>query len=158
MDQLNTILKNKSMRTLVYLFLTSVLFAASCEKKDPNPAQFYIRCKIDGQDYWPNGCANCMRGQLLGDTIFLMNANAGFQSVSIGIIKLDKVPISMMSYILDDNLQQNGHYDHSPLVNDIFKTGSTNTGELKITILDKANKIIAGTFFLKRIILYKIKP
>lgn len=146
------------MRTIVYLFLTSVLLAASCEKKDPNPAQFYIRCKIDGEDYWPNGCANFMRGQLQGDTTFLMNANAGFQSISIGIVKLDKVPISMMTYILDDNLQQNGLYDNSPQVNDIFKTGLTNTGEFKITSLDKANKIISGSFFLKRIILYKIKP
>ena len=90
-----------------------------------------------------------MRGQLLGDTVFLMNANAGFESVSIGIIKLDKVPITTTTYILDANKQQDGVYDNSPLVDDIFRTDSTHTGKLTITALDKANMIISGTFNFK---------
>ncbi len=90
-----------------------------------------------------------MRGQLLGDTVFLMNANAGYESVAIGIIKLDKTPISVTTYILNDNLQQNGIYDNSPQVNDIFKTDSSRVGVLIITTLDKTNRIIAGNFYFK---------
>ncbi len=137
------------MRNLLYLLIATVLLSASCHKQDPNPAQYYIRCKIDGQDYLPNNCANCMRGQILGDTTFLMNANAGFESVAIGVIKLDKVPIAVTSYILNDNPQQNGVYDNSPQVNDIFKTDATRTGLLNITTLDKPNKIVSGTFYFQ---------
>lgn len=137
------------MRQLLYLFLSTILIAISCEKQNNNPAQYYIRCNIDGQDYLPNNCANCMKGQLLGDTTFLLNANAGYESVAIGIIKLDKTPIAVTTYVLNDNLQQSGVYDNSPQVTDIFKTDATNIGELKITTLDKVNKIVAGTFYFQ---------
>ena len=90
-----------------------------------------------------------MGGQILGDTTFLLNANAGFESVDIGIIKLDKVPIKMTEYLLNKNLQQNGTYDNSPQVNDIFKTDATRTGKLVITSLDKSNKIVAGIFYFQ---------
>lgn len=137
------------MRQLLYLFLSTILIAISCEKQNNNPAQYYIRCNIDGQDYLPNNCANCMKGQLLGDTTFLLNANAGYESVAIGIIKLDKTPIAVTTYVLNDNLQQSGVYDNSPQVTDIFKTDATSIGELKITTLDKVNKIVAGTFYFQ---------
>ena len=137
------------MRQLFYLFVSTILVAISCEKKNNNPAKYYIRCNIDGQDYLPNNCANCMKGQLLGDTTFLLNANAGYESVAIGIIKLDKTPIAVTTYVLNDNLQQSGVYDNSPQVTDIFKTDATRIGELKITTLDKVNKIVAGTFYFQ---------
>lgn len=111
--------------------------------------EYYIRCKIDGLDYLPNNCANCMRAQLLGDTVFLLNANAGFESVAIGIIKLDKIPIKTATYILNDNLQQNGIYDNSPEVNDIFKTDMNRTGQLIISSFDKTNKIVEGAFYFQ---------
>lgn len=137
------------MRQLFYLLTTIILLAASCEKQDPNPAQFYIRCKIDGQVYLPNNCANCMTGQILGDTVFLLTANAGFEHVGVGIVKLDRVPIAATNYLLNASPQQSGVYDNSPQVNDIFKTDSTRTGQLIISSLDKANKIVAGTFYFK---------
>jgi hypothetical protein len=127
------------------LFLYIFLFA-KCRKEEPLPDDYYIRCKVNDEDYWPNKCANCMRGQLLGDTVYLMNANAGYESVSIGIVKLDKIPITTTTYDLTGNPQQNGVYDNSPQVNDIFKTDSIHTGKLTITTLDKVNKIVAGTF------------
>jgi hypothetical protein len=132
------------MKQLFYFLGVTILIAASCEKQNNNPAQYYIRCKIDGQDYFPNNCANCMKGQLLGDTTFLLNANAGYESVAVGIIKLDKTQIAEATYALNNNLQQNGVYDNSPQVNDIYKTDAIRVGELKITTLDKAHKIIAG--------------
>ena len=135
------------MRQLFYLISVTILLAASCEKQDPNPAQFYIRCKIDGQDYLPNNCANCMRGQILRDTVFLMNANAGFESVGVGVF--DGSRISTKTYILNAGPSASADYDNSPQVNDIYKTDSARTGELRITTLDKANKIIAGTFYFK---------
>ena len=78
-----------------------------------------------------------------------MGGNAGFQAVDIGIIKLDKVPISKTSYILDNNLQQNATYDISPLVNDIYKTDAIHTGKLTINTLDRTKKIIEGSFYFK---------
>jgi len=137
------------MKQLFYLLGVTILIAASCEKQNNNPAQYYIRCKIDEQNYLPNNCANCMKGQLLGDTTFLLNANAGYESVAVGIIKLDKTPIAVATYALNDNLQQNGVYDNSPQINDIFKTDAIRVGDLKITTLDKVNKIIAGTFYFR---------
>jgi hypothetical protein len=137
------------MKQLFYFLGVTILIAASCEKQNNNPAQYYIRCKIDGQDYFPNNCANCMKGQLLGDTTFLLNANAGYESVAVGIIKLDKTQITEVTYALNNNLQQNGVYDNSPQVNDIYKTDAIRVGELKITTLDKANKIIASTFYFQ---------
>ncbi len=67
----------------------------------------------------------------------------------MGITKLDKIPITVSTYTLNDNLQQNGSYDNSPQVNDIYKTDLLHTGQLHITTLDKTNKIIEGTFYFK---------
>jgi hypothetical protein len=130
------------------LFFT--LIFVTC-KKNPTPDNDYpfFKCKINGEVYIPNSCANCITCAILGDTTFLLGGNAGFQAVDIGIIKLDKVPISRTSYILDNNLQQNGTYDISPLVNDIYKTDVTHTGKLTINTLDKTKKIIEGSFYFK---------
>jgi hypothetical protein len=134
------------MRQLFYLLTVTVLLAASCEKQNNNPAQYYIRCKIDGQDYLPNNCANCMKGQLLNDTTFLLNANAGYESLGIGLF--DGTGVSIKTYILDGK-KASGDYDNSPLVNDIFKTDSLRTGQITISKLDKSNKIIEGSFYFQ---------
>ena len=120
----------------------------SCHK-NPENAQYYFKCKVDGQEYIPNGCANCLVAKLLGDTTLLINGNRGFEAVDIGIIKLDRIPIIATNYILNDNPQQNGMYDNSPQVNDIFKSDATRTGLLNITVLDKSNKIISGIFYFQ---------
>jgi hypothetical protein len=133
------------LKQLFLLFTIAIILFGSC-KKDNNPAQFFIKCKIDGQDYRPNGCANCMRGQLLDDTVFMMNANADFQTVSIGVIQ--KPSITTKAYILD-RVGSGGSYKNSTTTDDVFRTNSSNNGQLIITTIDKENKIISGTFYFK---------
>ena len=130
---------------LACLLLAPFFISSKCNKDDALP-EYYFRCKINGQDYRPNSCANCMRAQILGDTTFLLNGNAGFESVGLGVIKLDKIPISTEKYILNMNPQINGYYDNSPQVDDIFKTDALRIGQLIITNIDKSNKLISGTF------------
>jgi len=134
------------MRQLLYLLIATFLISASCHKQDPNPAQFYIRCKIDGQDYWPNNCANCMRGQLLGDTVYLMNANADYTTVFLGVTQK---PNFLGGPCLLNPPSSGGAYKNSTTTNDRFDTDATHTGQLNITTLDKTNKIVAGTFYFQ---------
>ncbi len=70
----------------------------------------------------------------------------GFESILIGVIKLDQVPIAVKAYALDQKPEQKGSYDNSPLVNDIYITDSVHTGELKIISIDKSSQIIEGIF------------
>ena len=140
------------MKTLLLilgaLFFTFI-FAACRKTTPPGPDDFYFRCKIDGRLYIPNSCANCITCTILGDTTFLLGGNAGYESVTMGIIKLDNNPITTTIYSLNNNLQQNGFYDNSTLVVDIFKTDILHTGQLQITALDKTKRIIQGTFYFK---------
>jgi len=46
----------------------------------------YFQCKINGKTYIPNGCANCTKAMLLGDTTLLINGNAGFESVALALL------------------------------------------------------------------------
>ena len=134
----------------IALFLTALItISASCKKtKDPDPNSFYFQCKINGQDYIP-GLGNDLTCELLGDTTFLLGGNIGFQTLAMGIIKLDRIPISTSIYILNNNLQQKAYYKNSTIVSDKYETDSLRSGELNIIILDKTNKIIQGTFFFK---------
>ncbi len=75
------------------LLLILLLTSTQC-KKSPALSEFYFRCNVDGQEYRPNGCANSRVARLLGDTTFLFNGNKGFESILIGVIKLDHLPIS----------------------------------------------------------------
>lgn len=134
------------MRQLFYLLTATILLAASCEKQDNNPAQFYIKCKVDGQTYLPNNCANCMRGQLLGDTVFLMNANVDYTTVLLGVTQK---PNFVGGVYTLNSPSSGGAYKNSTTTNDRFDTDATHTGQLTITSLDKANKIIAGTFYFQ---------
>lgn len=137
----------------ILLILPALLFTlifATC-KKDPKPGKddFYFQCKINGKTYIPNSCANCVTCAILGDTTFLLGGNAGFEALDIGVIKLDKISITETTYILNNNPQQNGTYDISPLVNDIYKTDSIRKGKLQIMTIDKSNKIVSGTFYFE---------
>ncbi len=135
----------KIFNSPVIFALLFIIIFTQCNKSHDLP-EFYYRCKVDGQDYRPNGCANCLTCTILGDTTFLLGANRGFEVVSIGIIKLDHSFITAAVYDLNANPQQNALYDNSPLVNDIFRTDSLRTGVLQIISIDKASKIILGTF------------
>ncbi len=135
------------------LFILSALFFtlifATC-KKDPKPGKddFYFQCKINGKTYIP-GLGNGLTCELLTDTTLILGANLGFESVLMGIN--DGTGIGVKDYLLNDVIGRQGGYDNSPQVNDIYKTDSLHTGQLHITTLDKTNKIIQGTFFLKHI-------
>lgn len=88
-----------------------------------------------------------MRGQILKDTVFLMNANAGFQSVGMGLY--DGTGVGVKTYGLNGKFSGSADYKYSTTTNDIYRTDSMRTGQLIITTLDKANKIIAGTFYFQ---------
>lgn len=133
------------MRIVVFFLVFATLMGNSC-RKNPPTAQYYFKCKVDGQEYIPNGCANCLTCSILGDTTFLLGANRGFEALAIGIIKLDRTQITTANYLLNDNLQQKGTYKNSTTTNDKFETDATRTGYLNINSLDKTNNIISGTF------------
>jgi len=84
-----------------------------------------------------------MRGQLLDDTVFMMNANADFQTVSVGVIQ--KPSITPKAYILD-RVGSGGSYKNSTTTDDVFRTNLNSNGQLIISTIDKQNKIISGTF------------
>ena len=130
----------------IALFLTALItISASCKKTtDPGSNDFYFRCKIDGQTYIPNSCANCITCAILGDTTFLLGGNAGFDAIAIGIIY--KPAITQKTYNLNSNIANGGTYKNSTITNDRFDTDSLHFGQLQIITLDKTNKIIEGTF------------
>jgi len=129
------------------LFFT--LIFATCNKDlSPTANPFYFQCKINGQTYIP-GMGNGLTCELLEDTTLLLGGNLGYQALSIAIINVTGQVVTTITYILNDNPRQSGLYDNSPLVNDIYKTDVTHTGQLTITTLDKTNKIIQGTFYFK---------
>ena len=90
-----------------------------------------------------------MSGKLLGDTTFLINGNAGFASIAIGVINVTGLQITTTTYILNDNPRYGGDYKNSTITDDIFNTDANHIGELKITSLDNAKRIIIGTFYFK---------
>ncbi len=138
----------KRLFPLLSILIALIYLNSQCSK-DSSPTGFYFQCKVNGQNYIPDGCANCLTCDLLGDTVLLLGANKGFEAIGIGIIKLNRIPITVTSYDLNQNPQQNADYDNSPLVNDIYKTDSLRTGQLTISMIDKSSKTISGTFYFK---------
>ena len=130
---------------IVFFLFAPFFICSKCNKEDALP-EYYFRCKIDGQDYRPNSCANCMRAQILGDTVFLTNGNAGFETVLVGVTK--KPAFIVGNYILNSP-SSGGAYKFSTTTDDRFDTDSLHIGELKVTYLDKPNKIISGTFYFQ---------
>ncbi len=88
-----------------------------------------------------------MVAKLLGDTTLLINGNAGFETILIGII--NKPEIIQNSYLLNSNIANGGTYKNSTITTDRFDTDATRTGQLVITSLDKRNRIIIGTFYFQ---------
>ncbi|MGN6438863.1 MAG: hypothetical protein ACTHMM_20125 [Agriterribacter sp.] len=101
------------------IFLLSSCFIFSKCNKEEALGEFYFRCKIDGESYRPNSCANCMRAQILRDTVFILNGNAGFESVGIGIY--DGRTVGKKTYTLN-RIGSGGSYNFSTTVDDIFRT------------------------------------
>ena len=85
----------------------------------------------------------------MGDTVLLLEANRGFEALGMGIIKLDRIPITQSTHILDGVPQHSADYKFSTTTYDIYRTDSTHTGELFIEALDKPSKIIKGRFYFK---------
>lgn len=131
---------------MLWLLLAPCFICSKCNKEDVLP-EYYFRCKIDSQDYRPNSCANCMKAQILRDTVLLLNGNAGFQSVGLGLYDGDGVEAK--SYILNGKVSGSADYKNSTTVDDIFKTDSLRTGQLTITSVDKLNRVVSGTFNFK---------
>lgn len=85
-----------------------------------------------------------MRAQVLRDTVLLLNGNAGFQTVGLGLY--DGEGIETKTYILDGKTSGSADYKNATTVDDIFKTDYLRAGLLIIISIDKSNKIISGTF------------
>jgi hypothetical protein len=130
-----------------FLLIASLFFititANKCKKEPPLP-EFYFRCKVDGQDYRPNGCPNCLTCAILGDTTFLLGANRGYEVVTVGVI--DNSGFKNTDYLLNHIISSRGTYKNSTTVDDRYYTDSLRTGNLIISLIDKSNKIIEGTF------------
>ncbi len=124
--------------------LSLLLFSASQCKRSPTLPEFYYRCIVDGQDYRPNGCANCLTCTILRDTVLLLGANKGYESVNIGINDFDSINIK--NYSLNNIIGRQGGYDNSPLVDDKYITDELHTGVLSIIHLDKNSQTIEGSF------------
>ena len=140
------------MKKILYIlpaFFFTLIFA-TCNK-DPTPDNNYpyFQCKINGQTYIPNNCANCVGASLLGDTTLLINGNAGFESVAMGIINVTAEPIIATTYTLNDNPRSGGDYKNSTTPIDIFNTDRNHKGQITITTLDKTKRTIQGTFYFK---------
>lgn len=128
------------------LFLIASCFIFSKCNKEDALGEYYFRCKIDGELYIPNSCANCMQAQILNDTVFIVNGNAGFKSLAIGIYDKDK--IGTKTYLLY-RIGSGGSYKFSTSSDDIFRTDSLRTGQLIIESLDRPNRTVSGTFYFK---------
>ena len=136
----------KNLLPLLVLVAVSTIFA-KCKKEEATDDKLYFRVKINGADYVPSNCANCLDAQILGDTIFLLGANSGFASVGFGI--LDKLGIRINQYPLDDNLNHRGDYKNGTLTNDRYFTDQNHTGRLFITEKNVGTKTIKGTFYFR---------
>lgn len=131
---------------IVFFLLAPFFICSKCNKEDTLP-EYYFRCKIDGQDYRPNSCANCAQSELLGDTTLLLGANRGFEALGIAYKNIHSITTGTYKLIkLSSPEGGGGMYKNSTTVQDIFRTDSTFNGELIITTLDKPNKIISGSF------------
>ena len=138
----------KHLKLFALLLLATIFMVASCKKTtDPSPDDFYFRCKINGQLYIPNSCANCLTCTVYKDTILLLGANQGYKVLTIGIN--DNLNIRVTTYILNEIIGRQGTYKNSTLTNDRYFTDAKHTGQLQITTLDKTNKILQGTFYFK---------
>ena len=136
----------KSQRLAILFLVASCFVFAKCKKEEALP-EYYFRCKVNGVDYRPNGCANCTQCDLLGDTTLILAANRDFENLGIGI--KDNSSIKAMQFPLNGILSNRGSYKNGTLTNDRYFTDSTHTGFLNIALVDKSRKVIEGTFYFK---------
>ena len=130
------------MRVLIIL-LTTFLFLSGACKKEHLP-EYYFKCKVDGKEYIPNNCANCLTSEILRDTILMIRGNRGFETLGIGIN--DNRGIQTGNYLLNEVIGRRGDYKFATTPNDRYFTNTINTGLLKISTIDRTQKIITGTF------------
>lgn len=122
-----------------------VLMLFHCNKR--SLPEFYYQCAVDGELYIPNSCANCNTCRIINDTILMIGANRGFESVRIGIN--DSAAIGEKQYVLNGVIGRQAVYDNSTEVSDIFTTTRGHTGVLSISHLDKKDKIVEGSFYFQ---------
>lgn len=134
-------------KSCIILFLLAPCFIFSKCNKEDALGEYYFQCKIDGELYRPNNCANCMTAQILGDTVVMLQANRDFEALTIGVI--NKPAIQSTSYLLNDNISSRGTYKFSTTVDDRYFTDATHTGVLLISTINKQDKIVSGTFYFK---------
>lgn len=136
----------KKLLPLLVLAAICSIFA-TCKKDDTTSDKLYFKAKVNGQDYVPNNCANCLKMQILRDSVLLFNANAGYESLGLGVNEASGIQPKI--YSMNGIVIGSAYYDNSPQVNDIFKTDVNHTGQLSITEVDRTKKTIRGTFFFK---------
>ena len=133
------------MKLLLCCLFSFALLNSSC-KKDRLPT-FYFQCKVDGVLYEPDNCANCKTKEMVGDSLFSLGANRGYEALGFAILKHN---ISIGTYSLGKAIKENkgtALYDNTiGNPSDIFRTDSIRIGVINITELDRTNKIIEGTF------------
>ncbi len=142
-------MKSSIAKPLLLPIFFIILCATNCKKETPL-GDFYFRCKLNGQDYIPNNCANCNQCDFLGDTTFFLGGNRGFEAIAVGYNDLNGIKEG--SYLLAIFMNPkggNGIYKNSTLTDDIYKTDSFRSGKLEIKSMNKVNKIITGTFYFK---------
>src|SRR4051812_10440525 len=137
--------KNLTAKLLLLSFFI-ILCSNNC-KKAPPLGDFYFRCKVDGQSYAPNNCANCTQCDFLGDTTLILGGNRGFETLGIGLNDFSGIKPS--TYILNNVPGRRGDYKNSTMVDDRYFTDSTRTGEIIINSIDINNKVISGTFYFE---------
>ncbi len=145
----------KSLPQKKWFFIIALIpcFLFSKCKKDEVLPEYYLRCKVNGLDFQPNGCTNCTQCSLMGDTTLILGGNRDYETLGtlikdLTIIKVGNYPLSHLNGRMAD-------YKNSTLPVDRFFTDSTHTGILYITLLDKTNKIIQGTFNFKAFNAYR---
>lgn len=126
------------------LLIASVLFLSGACEKEHLP-EFYFKCKVDGKEYVPDNCANCVISEILRDTVLILGGNKGFETLGVGIN--DTRGIQTGNYILNEVVGRRGDYKFATTPIDRYFTNNTHNGNLSITTFDKINKIIAGTFY-----------
>lgn len=144
------------MKTLKYTLLALALLSifAKCQKDPiPDPNSIYFQCKLNGNLYIPDNCANCAQADLIGDTTLILRGNSGFATLGMLIKDLSKIKTGQ--YFLNHLDGRVADYKNSTLTYDRYFTTLTYTGLLTISSLDKLNRIIQGTFYFKAYNVYR---
>ena len=133
------------MKYLKYVIILICPLLLFCNKE--HLPEYYFMCKVNGQEYIPNKCANCIQAEILEDTILMLRGNRDFETLGIGII--DSYGIKVGTYLLNESNGRRGDYKFTPATNDRYFTNDVNRGQLTITAIDKVNSIIVGNFSFK---------